>query len=180
VGIVDATTFVKFHEAEIYGRFFEDQITSSDVVLVNKTDLTNSATVDQTVELIGRINERAVVVPTVHAVLDFEPPASDHSTTAEHGHFPVMHLETVTLRSPNSVDFHRWERLFEKLANGKLGSVKRAKALVQTDRGPYRFDLSSGRVDVAPFDRDVPESCLVVIGDELNEGLIRRAIEVAP
>ena len=41
VGIVDAAEFLELYEAEMFGRFFEDQITNADVILVNKADSYN-------------------------------------------------------------------------------------------------------------------------------------------
>jgi len=174
VGIVDATDFVKLYEAQIYGQFFEDQITNSDIVLVNKTDLVPAETVERTVGLVSRLNERALVVPTVMARLDADLPAggrvevrhlSDHS----------LPLEAISLRLPNPIELAGCEALFHRLAAGDLGAVRRAKALVQTPSGPHRLDLSSGRVDVERFSADVRESRLVIIGEGLSEPAIREA-----
>jgi len=46
--------------------------------------------------------------------------------------------------------------------------VVRAKALVQTDEGAFRLDISSGRLDCIPFDRPVTHSRLVIIGEDLK------------
>jgi hypothetical protein len=45
----------------------------------------------------------------------------------------------------------------------------RVKAPVQTADGPYRFDLSFGKVDAVPFGRPVAESRLVAIGSGPDE-----------
>ncbi len=41
VCIVDATEFIDAYETDMYGWFFKSQITQSDIILINKTDLTD-------------------------------------------------------------------------------------------------------------------------------------------
>lgn len=49
------------------------------------------------------------------------------------------------MKLPGDTDFSLLEGLFEDMRPGKYGGVVRAKALVQTTEGPYRFDLSFGK-----------------------------------
>ena len=65
-----------------------------------------------------------------------------------------------------------FDRLFEDLVKGAYGDVARAKALVQTDKGPYRFDLSYGRIDKTPFKQDIADNRLVIIGEALKKDLL--------
>jgi hypothetical protein len=65
------------------------------------------------------------------------------------------------------------QKLFDDLARGEYGSVARAKAIVATEQGAYRFDLVFGRVDCFRHEKGVQESRVVVIGD----GLDRLAIQ---
>jgi G3E family GTPase len=174
VGVVDATDFAKMYEAQIYGQFFEDQITNSDVILVNKTDLAPLETVEKTVALVGHLNAGALVVPTVMARLDADLPAQGRGEV-RHRSDRSPPFEAISLRLENPVDIARCEDLFRSFASGDLGAVRRAKALVQTSSGPYRLDLSSGQVGVEKFFADVEESRIVVIGEGLNESAIRNA-----
>jgi hypothetical protein len=50
----------------------------------------------------------------------------------------------------------------------------RAKALVQTDMGPYRLDLASKQTNSEAFENEVKDSRLMVIGTDLNEKKIRK------
>jgi hypothetical protein len=58
----------------------------------------------------------------------------------------------------------------------KYGNVVRAKALVQTDRGPYRFDVSRGKVNSAPFEKDIEDSRIVIIGTGLDHEAVRSVL----
>jgi hypothetical protein len=53
--------------------------------------------------------------------------------------------------------------------------VARAKALVGTPDGPYRFDGTYGKIDTVRFEKNVEDSRLVVIGEGLDKGAIEEA-----
>src|SRR5512147_3196143 len=67
VGIVDAAEFTELHDSGMYGSFFEDQIVNADVILVNKTDLSEEEKIVETSRRIEVINPRAVVLRSVNA-----------------------------------------------------------------------------------------------------------------
>ncbi len=67
VGIVDAAEFTELQDSGMYGSFFEDQLKSSDVVLVNKTDIAEEEKISETIRRIESINPRAIVLRTVNA-----------------------------------------------------------------------------------------------------------------
>jgi G3E family GTPase len=175
VGIVDATEFIDAYETDMYGRFFKSQVTLSDIVLVNKTDLVDTGKKETTLRLVEELNQSAVIVPTVNAEIDTN--LLQHSVPSprdeqSEGHaFPI---ETVTVMLSKPVTFEYIKEIFEAMARGEFGAVMRSKALVRTDRGHYRFDLASKRVNWELFERNIQDSRLVVIGTELNGEEIRK------
>lgn len=169
VGIVDATEFVELHETGIYGSFFEDQIVNSDIILVNKTDLAGEEKTDRTVALVEGINPQAIIFRTVNAALQAPIPLVFHAERTINRNLPHFSFDTLSLRLVEIRGKAFFERFFEDMAKGIYGKVVRAKALVQTDEGPFRFDLSYGSVDKSPFPRHVTESRLVVIGEDIGE-----------
>jgi G3E family GTPase len=176
VGLVDATEFLELQRAEMYGTFFLDQIVNADVVLVNKADLAGEALARETAAAIEEINPRALVVRTVQAGLEGPLPRADRPAAAlpaGHAHF---RFETVALRLAAGAPLERVRLLLGELAAGRHGKVARAKALVDTDQGPWRFDLVFGKSDDAPFSRPVTESRMVVIGEGLDAPGISRAL----
>ncbi len=182
IGIVDASEFTELYDSRMYGRFFEDQIASSDIILVNKTDLADEATIEKAVNRIESINPRAILYRTVNSQLpDLHPIPSNGMKTeatvigkrksgAVRNH---IRLETLSFRLNREVPVARVSNLFDELAQGRHGNVARAKALIATEEGPYRFDCVFGRVDKVRFEQDIRgDSRLVVIGT----GLDREAI----
>jgi len=175
VGIVDATDFIDAYETDMYGWFFKSQVTRSDIVLVNKTDLVDDERREATFRLVESLNRSAVIVPTVNAVIDrallqhsIQPPLKERSE----GH--AIRIETITVTFKKPVSLAYLDDVFEAMARGDYGTVLRAKALVQTDRGPYRLDLASKQKNTEEFENEVKNSRLVVIGTDLKEDKITK------
>jgi len=176
VGIVDATEFLELHEAEVFGTFFRDQIVNADVILVNKIDIAGPEITRRTAAVIESLNPAAIVFHTVQAQLDGqlpEAPAGRGIVPAGHAHF---RFDTVSLKIPAGTRVAAMEKLMNDLAAGRYGVVVRAKALVATDRGPWRFDLAFGNRSSGPFAHPIADSRMVVIGMALDDEAIRREI----
>ena len=176
VGIIDATEFTGLYDSGMYGSFFEDQIRNADVILVNKTDLASKEMIVEAIYRIESINPRAVLFRTVNAEIRepmTEIPRIARDQRSHHAHF---NFSTMTIRLKKDVDFTSFNKLLNELARGKYGTVVRAKALVQTEKGPYRFDIVFGKVDSAPFERDIEDSRIVIIGEGLKQEAFRSGI----
>jgi len=177
IGIVDAVEFAELYESGMYGSFFEDQIVNSDVILLNKTDLADGTMITGAERMIGAINPRAILIRTINARIDAPLPEAQPQRTIVPGncHF---HFETLSYKLAAGSDVAVIQKLFEDLSRGKFGRVARAKALVGTTEGPYRFDSTYGKVNRVRFEKDVAESRLVVIGEELNAAGIGQAVQL--
>ncbi len=174
VCIVDASSFIDDYQSGMYGWFFKSQVTRADIILVNKTDLTDSHTTEETTNFIETLNQNAVIVPTVNAELDaglLQYDMKPRQEKDEHGH--TFHMETITVRFDKPVSLESMTSTFNKLLSGECGNVMRAKALIQTEEGPFRFDLASKQAVHVPFDQTVKKSRLVIIGTDLKEEKIR-------
>lgn len=176
IGIVDAVEFVELYESEMYGSFFMDQVCNSDVILVNKADLAAEAALSKTISLVESLNPSAVVLPAVRARVPGPLPAIEHSRPVTFEHREHFRFETVSYRVCQGASLGAVLDLFERLRSGSFGDVVRAKALIQTDKGPYRFDLASGRTDHAPFVKTIAEGRLVVIGEGLRRNALGQAL----
>lgn len=176
IGIIDATEFVDLYEAEMYGSFFKDQVVNSDIILINKTDLADEEKIARTATLVGEINPYAITASTVQA--SWEVPFPDVTTTSR----PVqkfashLHFDTASFRLTRTAGFTLYRKLFEDMKEGVYGNIVRAKSLVLTDAGPYRFDLSYGKIDAVPFALSAEKGRLVIIGEHLEKEALSRAL----
>ena len=176
IGIVDAVEFTELYESGMYGGFFEDQIVNSDLIMVNKADLADETATAAAERLIAAINPRAMLFRTVKAVINIPLPAAPlhrhiHPSAC---HF---HFETISLPVSSRKALSSFTAFFDELARGRFGSVARAKALINTLEGPYRFDSTYGKVDAVRFDKEVVNSRLVVIGEGLDSTGIERTVQ---
>ncbi|GAB4390214.1 MAG: hypothetical protein Kow0025_20700 [Thermodesulfovibrionales bacterium] len=178
VGIVDATEFAELYEADMYGSFLKEQVELSDLLLINKSDLATGGQAGATRRILEALNPGAIIQETVMARLpagDDDLPAGRQGRptgTARHS----LPMETVSARLAGVVSREAAMGLFRELSAGSLGGAVRAKALLRTDRGPFRLDLSFGTLKEAALEKPVAESRLVVIGTGLRrEDILRRA-----
>lgn len=176
VGIVDATEFLELSDAEAFGRFFEDQIESSDVILVNKTDLVDQDTAERTVLAVERMNPAAIVYRTVNCRIEGPLPEVPDAERPPSRHSHHFYFETVSFKLGDDMDMESVSSFFLDMSRGRYGDIVRAKALVNTLQGPFRFDLSFANVQGVPFDKPVSGSRLVVIGKNLNKEALSSAI----
>ncbi len=177
IGIVDSTEFAELYESEMYGTFFEDQIVNSDVILVNKTDLASPSAIDAAERLISTVNPRAILFRTVNAKIDIPLPDApvQRMIVAGNSH---LKFETYSFPLADQMEFALVQQIFDELSRGKFGHVARAKALVSTTNGPYRFDITFGKTDSVRFDKDVAAGRLVVIGESLDDTGIGQALRL--
>jgi len=176
IGMVDVTEFTELYESGMYGSFFEDQIVNSDVILVNMTDLAEEPKIVAAERLISSINPLAVVLRSVKAAVDIPVPEA-HLRREIHASECHLHFETLSFRLAERMKLALVQRFFDDLARGEYGTVARAKAIVATERGAYRFDLVFGRVDYVRHEKAVQDSRVVVIGKGLNRQSIQDGLD---
>ena len=175
IGIVDATEFTELYESGMYGSFFQDQVVNSDVILVNKTDLADESMIAAAEQLIGSINPLAVLLRTKNAVITIPLPDAPLHREVQ-GSDCHLHFETLSFKLAQGAEMVLVRKLFDDLARGRFGRAARSKALIDTSKGPYRFDSSFGKVDLVRFDKAIEESRLVVIGEGLDQENLAQAI----
>jgi G3E family GTPase len=176
VGIVDATEFLELSDAEAFGRFFEDQVGSSDVILVNKTDLAGPDVAERTVKAVELMNPGAIIFLTVNCKTEGPFPVSPAVKRSGGGQAHHFDFETVSLKPGDQMDMDSILGFFHDMSRGIYGDIVRAKALVNTLQGPFKFDLSFANIQGVPFEKPVTASRLVVIGRNLNREALSSAI----
>lgn len=180
VGIVDASEFLELNHEDAFGRFFEDQITNSDIILVNKTDLVEKDIADATVQAIELMNSNAIVFSAVNCIMSSTLPHVSGAERNINRHAPHFHFDTISLNLGARLD-HEWlSDFFQDMSIGKYGDIVRAKALVNTVLGPYQFDLSFTNIKSVPFEKQVMGSRLVIIGKDIKKDEVSKLFPSQP
>jgi G3E family GTPase len=177
IGIVDANEFSELYASGMYGSFFQDQVVNSDVILVNKIDLADEPMIIAAEQLINSINPLAVLLRTVNAAVNIPLPEAPlhreiHSSNCH------LYFETLSFKLAERMELPLVQKLFNDLSRGKFGRVARAKALVNTSKGPYRFDSTFSKVEMVCFEKDIEESRLVVIGEKLDAAEFQKTMQL--
>ena len=176
VGIIDAAEFLELNHEDAFGRFFEDQITNSDIILVNKSDLVGHEITDKTVQIIAQMNPCAIIYRTVNCRTDAPLPDIPNTERVIDRHVPHFSFETLSLRLGDDLDLEAVSSLFHDMSMGKYGDIVRAKALINTLQGPYKFDLSFTNVQSVLFEEPIHGSRLVIIGRGLDKEALSSVI----
>jgi len=178
VGIIDATEFVELYESGMYGSFFEDQIKNSDIILINKTDISLAETVKGTAAVVERLNPGALVYHTVKASFNESFSEKRRGPLVKTENPDPFQFDTISVTLRDGMEASAVRDIFHALGRGEYGEVVRAKALVRTIDGPMRFDLVYGKNDSAPFPAPVGRSRLIIIGRNLKKDSISKRLSI--
>lgn len=176
VCIVDASEFSELYESNMFGNFLEDQIKTSDIVIVNKIDISEKQKIERASEIIKSINPEAITIKTIRSSIGMSLPLEHVSERQRKVRFHSLNLDSFSIEICKSVGLKAIETIFNDMASGVYGDIFRAKALIETDRGPYRIDLSSGIVECLSFGRPLSRSRIVVIGENIDRDRLKLSI----
>ncbi len=170
--IIDPTEFPDIYDSQMYGAFFEDQINNADVILINKTDISESESIEKSKDIVAKLNPSALILETVHCRINEPIENRTHGSKIEikNSH---LHLETITLNLPEDYPYESLKKLFHEMLSGTLGNIVRAKGLVQTDSGPYRFDFAAKRINIEYFPSRISRNRIVIIGKGIDYSSIK-------
>jgi len=177
IGLIDTTEFLDLYESGAFGSFFEDQIRNSDIILLNKADLSSTDTVERTRRSVESINPSALVFETVRAVIDEPIQKNFNKRPIFRGEQNVaLRLETISVGLKEITNRKMIEDFFNNISEGTFGEILRAKALFKTVEGDFRLDYAGGRVFLETFNKPVQNSRVVIIGSQLNKQKINKAL----
>lgn len=179
IGIVDTTEFAELYESGAFGNYFEDLIQNSDLILLNKIDLSDSETLRRSRQIVESINPRVIVFETHMARLE-EPLELTYGqkTPLKEVSNIALQLESFSVNLKKGTSLKTIEGFFDSLSSGRFGKILRAKALLSTDEGSFKFDYASHRVFREPFERPVTDSRVVMIGTSLDRNAILSALGI--
>jgi len=172
--LVDAITFTE--RLRDSPAFFTSQVKQADVLLLNKIDLVSQGRTQALKGVLESMNPEAWIIPTVKGRIGegIELPAP-HPLVDPGDAEVLTGLGSFSYAVDQVVGRREVRDLFDGLAEGRLGRVERAKAIVNTVDGWYRFDLASGLVDERPWS-PAPSGRLVVIGTDMSNETLDTAV----
>lgn len=172
--LVDAVTFTeRLRESPA---FFTSQVRQADVLLLNKTDLVSPGRTEALRAVLESMNPEAWIIPTVNGRIGEGVELPAPHPLEDPGDAEVLTgLASLSYEVDRLVGRREVRDLFDTLNTGEMGRIERAKAIVQTVDGWYRFDLASGLVDERPWG-PAPSGRLVVIGTDMSNETLDTAV----
>jgi len=167
VVLVDADVAARFPQ---FGYTESSQLESADLVLVNKTDLVDDEALDTVRSRVRAVNDRALLLGTVHAEVDpallwgerAGQPGRGHGRT---GSGPVRDHGMATFHWCPAGTLRR--ACFESAVDQWPGAVYRAKGRVPLDGSWFWFSYVAGRWHLDAAERGEPG--LVWIGPRVDQ-----------
>ena len=171
--VVDAVSFTE-RLRESPG-FFGQQVSQADVILLNKTDLVPAARVAAVKAGLESMSPDAWIIPTTRGQIDGIDSLPPPKASRDPGEAEVITgLESRSYEVSGQPPVDSLRALFQDLADGRFGSIERAKGVMETAEGWIRLDVASGLVHEEPW-APAPASRVAVIGRDLD----REALEEA-
>ena len=179
-GLVTVVNADMFEAREILGPFYDNQIRSADVLLLNKVDLVSPEeclAIEKTLKL---MNPGARVYRTKFCKIDpaklLLDPGTEHST-ASHGHHLHGHREeggfqTFSFQEARAFDRQKLEDFLSQVPP----NIFRIKGWVRFKDSSAYLDLSGKHYRIAPVG-DNRNTTLAFVGKDCNEQEILRSLQ---
>jgi G3E family GTPase len=172
VGIIDATTFLEDYESGGYGNFFLDQISNSDILLINKCDMVADDGTEKIEGIVKDLNKSALVFKTVYCSTPVhEGKSSDEITTFDSS----IHLDSFSIQTNGTFDEEKVIKFFGALSSGNFGDIRRAKGIFKTEESYINLDYVPKNVDFKKLEKG-KASKFVAIGRSLDKSLIEEQL----
>jgi G3E family GTPase len=172
VSVMDADMLIRFPEL---GHTTRLQIEGADILLLNKTDLTEPRQIEPLESKLGQINLTAAIVRTERCRIDpellFGIGRERKIAGPKHQHQPEFESFVFSSGKIFSRD------CFEGFANGLPTNVVRAKGFICLADGGQLFNFVAGRWELEPF--EAAETQLVFIGRKIiaQKSAVVRALD---
>ncbi len=182
IGLIDASEFLEICHADFYGPFFGEQVRLADILVINKTDLASPQVLDEIEEVLERLNPKAMILRAVRGMVpveslpEIQSPERKMPALSFKGHSPHLDFETVTLEPDENISRSFILAFLHKARSGVYGQIARAKGLINTEEGAFKFDLSFGHIEEKRLEGPVERNRLVIIGKGLKRELMEAAI----
>jgi G3E family GTPase len=177
VTVVDSAKFSGLRR--VLGSFYAEQVQRADVVILNKTDLTDPSRLDEVRRTIAGLNPKAAVVAADHCnveldmVLDGQRRAPEPSALEQGLASPAPAASFVSFVVPAAFDSSRAavEQFFASLPP----EIMRAKGFMKIDGQLATVQFAAGQLEITPAAGSRPLTMVFISNAEPNRTAIAEA-----
>lgn len=153
ITVVDSINFLE--QREVFGEFFEDQISNASVLVLSKTQLVEEKTVLAVIDALGGMNGTAEIIASswgdladgkLHSLVESDG-GPDFEAVSLADHRPCRENEFGTFASKSTVKFTEEELtgILEELKSSRYGQVLRGKGFFRGADGNLEFSYTNGQ-----------------------------------
>ncbi|ODA39296.1 GTP-binding protein [Desulfosporosinus sp. BG] len=185
VTVVDCVNYLQ--QCEIFGEFFEDQITNASFLTLSKSQLVESETVDKIITSLREFNQDAEIInkpwdslgpAEVENLLDGQADL-DFSDILHTEYKPCSENEfqTLALKTSRAFSQEELELILSLLGQPQYGQVLRGKGFLKSPQGFLDFSYTNGQFMVSPSKFN-SSGKLCLIGKNLKQQEIKNLFKI--
>ncbi|KUO72825.1 MAG: hypothetical protein APF81_00610 [Desulfosporosinus sp. BRH_c37] len=185
VTIVDSVNYLQ--QCEVFGEFFEDQITNASILTLSKSQIVDRETIDKIIASLREFNPNVEIISKPWDALGAEDFENLLDGQADLDFSEILHtdykpcseneFETLALQTSHSYSQEELERILTLLSQPKYGQVIRGKGFLKSNQGYLDFSYTNGQYLVSAS-KFKTSGKLCLIGKNLREKEIRDLFKV--
>ena len=185
VTVVDSVNYLQ--QCEVFGEFFEDQITNASVLTLSKSQLVDNETIDKIITSLREFNQDEEIISKPWDALgpeEFEHLLDgqadlDLSDILYTDYKPCSEneFETLALKTSRTFSQEELELTLSLLSQPQYGQVLRGKGFLKSAKGFLDFSYTNGQFMVSPS-KFKSSGKLCLIGKSLKEKEIKDLFKI--
>jgi len=185
VTVVDSVNYLQ--QCDVFGEFFEDQITNASILTLSKSQFIDRETVDEIIKSLKEFNPDAEIISEpwdslgpseVEKLLDGQAEL-DLSDILHTDYKPCSEneFEALALKTSRAFSQEELELCLSLLSQPKYGQVLRGKGFIKSPQGFLDFSYTNGQFSVSTS-KFKSSGKLCLIGKNLKEKEIKNLFKV--
>jgi G3E family GTPase len=185
VTVVDSVNYLQ--QCEVFGEFFEDQITNASVLTISKSQLVDSKNVDKIITSLKEFNQDAEIISIPWDSLGPSELESLLNSTEDLDLSEILHtdykpcseneFEALAIKTSRAYSREELEQILTYLSQSQYGQVLRGKGFLKSTQGYWDFSYTNGQFIISKS-RFKASGKLCLIGKDLKEKEIKDLFKV--
>jgi G3E family GTPase len=186
ITIVDSVNYLT--QRDVFGEFFEDQITNASVLMLSKSQLADQETLDKIVNSVRELKQDGEIISKPWSALESCELNNLISVQSDLDADEILHTEykpcsehefdTLGMKTSRTYNKEDLEQILGQLGQPRYGQVLRGKGFLKSPGGFLDFSYTNGQFEIRE-NKFKSQGRLCLIGKNLKEPEIKALFKVA-